>query len=307
MVASRGVILRSGADLESDIVGEVAQGALVEAVECEEVGERMRIRIIGDDCDGWATLKPTLMARASAAEPGAERLAPPPAPVREPRLAAAAPVVAEGTDPEGPCCAGELYPVHYPTGKAAVLGSLYELSGKRPRLPKSRKCWIAPGAHVIGDVVLGEDTSVWFNVVVRADNDTITIGDGTNVQDGSVVHADPGVPCSVGKHCTIGHKVTLHGCSVGDGSLIGMGAVVLNHAKIGKNCLVGAGSLVKEHATFPDNSLIIGSPAKLVRTLSDTQAAAISQGASGYVANSRKFKDTLVPVATDDCYAPESG
>ena len=181
VVAPRGVILRSSADLESDIVGEVAQGALVEAVECEKLGDRVRVRVIGDGCDGWATLKPTLMARASAPAKDAATAPPPPPPRRQPE------VVGEEEEEEEEEDGG-----YYED--EAVRGKLYALGGVAPTLPASGKVWIAPGAHVIGDVTLGEDSSVWFNCVLRGDNDAISIGAGTNVQEGTVVHTDPGAP-----------------------------------------------------------------------------------------------------------------
>lgn len=184
-------------------------------------------------------------------------------------------------------------------GSKAVLGTLYSLGGVSPRLPPSKKTWIAPGAHVIGDVRLGEDTSVWFNCVLRGDNDPITVGDASNIQEGTVIHTDKGSPCTIGKYCTIGHKVMLHGCTIGDNSLIGMGAIVLDNAVIGKNSLVGAGSLVKGGDTFPDNSLIIGSPAKVIRTFTSDQAAKFVDGAKGYVANSNRFRDELEELPGD--------
>lgn len=306
VVAPRGVILRESSDFESDIVGEVVMGKLVTAVESATVGDKERVRLVGVGGDGaaiggWSTLKPTLLAKAAPPEPAAD--AAPAAVVPHPPAEVQIPEAED--DGAAPCCGGDIYPVHYPRRRPCCEGRLYELGPDlgawRPRLPASGRCWIAPGASLIGRVVLGDDVSVWFNCVLRADNDAITIGDGTNVQDGSVLHADPGVPCAIGKHVTVGHRCVLHGCEIGDGSLVGMGAVVLNHAKIGRNCLIGAGSLVKERAVFPDNSLIIGSPAKLIRTLKDEAASQIAQGAHGYVANSRKFKDNLDEVTEAAC------
>jgi carbonic anhydrase/acetyltransferase-like protein (isoleucine patch superfamily) len=142
-------------------------------------------------------------------------------------------------------------------------------------------------------VELAEDTSVWFGVVIRGDTDTIRIGRGTNIQDASVLHADKGQPLTVGDYVTVGHKAMLHGCTVGEGSLIGIGAVVLNGAKIGKGCLVGAGALVTEGKEFPDGSMIIGSPAKVVRELTAEQQQGLKMSALYYVENARRFKAGL--------------
>ncbi|MBC7681206.1 MAG: gamma carbonic anhydrase family protein [Ferruginibacter sp.] len=169
--------------------------------------------------------------------------------------------------------------------------ALYALDGVAPQVAAT--AWVADSAEVMGDVVLGEDSSVWFGVVVRGDNHRITIGRGSNVQDLSVLHTDDGVPLTIGDNVTIGHQVTLHGCTVGDGSLIGIGAVVLNGAKIGKNCLVGAGALVTEGKEFPDGSLIIGSPAKVARALTPAQIDGLQSSAQGYVANARRFRHGL--------------
>ena len=153
--------------------------------------------------------------------------------------------------------------------------------------------WIAPGAHVIGDVRLGTNASIWFNAVLRGDNEPITIGDNTNIQDGSVLHADPGFPLTIGKDVTVGHMVMLHGCDIGDGSLIGIGSIILNGAKIGKNCLVGANSLITEGKEFPDNSMILGSPGKAVKTLNLEQVATIGKAAEHYVSNSDRYRNKL--------------
>lgn len=165
---------------------------------------------------------------------------------------------------------------------------LYELDGVA--VQAEGDYWVADSAAVVGNVLLKQGASVWFNAVVRGDNDLITIGEGSNVQDGSVLHTDPGYPLTIGAHVTIGHKVMLHGCDIGEGSLIGINAVVLNGAKIGKNCLIGANALITEGKEIPDNSMVMGSPGKVVRTLTDEQAAGIRAGAAHYVENARRFK-----------------
>ena len=169
--------------------------------------------------------------------------------------------------------------------------AVYELDGVAPSVPDS--AWIADSAQVMGDVVLGDDASVWFGTVVRGDTDKITIGAGTNIQDASVLHADRGVPLVIGANVTVGHQVMLHGCTIGDETLIGIGAVVLNNAKIGKNCLVGAGSLVTEGKEFPDGSMILGSPAKVVKQLSPEQIEGLRRSARHYVENAHRFKKGL--------------
>lgn len=173
--------------------------------------------------------------------------------------------------------------------------AIYELDDKAPQLGEG--VWVADSAQVIGDVVLGAHASVWFGAVIRGDNETIRIGRNTNVQDLSVLHSDRGQPLTLGDNITIGHQVMLHGCTVGDNSLIGIGAVVLNGARIGRNCIVGAGSVVTEGKEFPDNSLIIGSPAKVVRTLDDAAARKLAASAEGYVANATRFAQRLRKIA----------
>ena len=173
--------------------------------------------------------------------------------------------------------------------------AIYELDGLIPQIADS--AWVADSAQVMGHVALGEDASIWFGTVIRGDTSIITIGARTNVQDGSVLHADVGMPLVLGSDVTVGHKVMLHGCTVGDGSLIGIGAVVLNGAKIGKGCLVGAGSLVTEGKEFPDGSMIMGSPAKVVRELTPEQIEGLRQSAKHYVANAHKFQSTLKKIA----------
>lgn len=169
--------------------------------------------------------------------------------------------------------------------------AVYELDGTAPRLADS--AWVADSAQVMGNVELAEDTSVWFGTIIRGDTETIRIGRGSNIQDLSVLHADLGMPLTVGDNVTVGHKVMLHGCTIGDETLIGIGAIVLNGAKIGKNCLVGAGALVTEGKEFPDGSMIIGSPAKAVRQLTPEQIAGLRMSAKHYVDNARRFKTGL--------------
>lgn len=173
--------------------------------------------------------------------------------------------------------------------------AIYELDGNAPQLAEG--AWVAESAEVIGKVELHKNASVWPKVVIRGDNDLIQIGEGSNVQDASVLHTDPGYPLFIGKNVTIGHQVMLHGCSVGDGSLIGIGAVVLNGAKIGKGCLVGAGALVTEGKEFPDGSMIIGSPAKAVKELTAEQMAGISDISGRYVKNAQRYIKTLKKIS----------
>jgi carbonic anhydrase/acetyltransferase-like protein (isoleucine patch superfamily) len=167
--------------------------------------------------------------------------------------------------------------------------TLYNLDGVSPELPGEGAYWIAPSADVMGRVRLLKDASVWFGAVLRGDNEWLTIGEGSNVQDGCVLHSDMGVPLTVGRDCTIGHRAILHGCTIGDNSLIGMGATVLNHAMIGKNCLIGAGALIPERKVIPNNSLVVGAPGKVIRTLDDDAVAGLTKAAQGYVRNWKRF------------------
>ena len=169
--------------------------------------------------------------------------------------------------------------------------AIYELDGVAPQVAAS--AWVADSAEVMGNVVLAEDASVWFGTVVRGDCESIRIGAGSNVQDASVLHADVGQPLVVGDRVTVGHKVMLHGCTIGDESLIGIGAVVLNGARIGKNCLVAAGALVTEGKEFPDGSMILGIPARVVRQLSPEQIEGLRRSAQHYMENARRFKAGL--------------
>lgn len=169
--------------------------------------------------------------------------------------------------------------------------AIYSLDEHIPRLADN--AWVADSAQVIGNVVLGEGASVWFGAILRGDTEPLTVGKGSNIQDGSVVHADRGFPMTLGDNVTVGHKVMLHGCTVGDGSLIGIGAVLLNGAKIGKNCLVGAGSLVTEGKEFPDGSMILGAPAKAVKQMSPEQIVSMQWAAKHYVENAVRFNNGL--------------
>jgi len=169
--------------------------------------------------------------------------------------------------------------------------AIYQLGDKSPRIDDT--AWIAESAQVMGDVALAENASVWFGAVLRGDTEPITIGRDSNVQDGAVIHSDRGFPTTLGEGVTVGHQAMLHGCTVGDGSLIGIQAVILNGAKIGKGCLVGAGALVTEGKEFPDNSLIIGSPAKAVRELTADDVARLKGSADSYVKRGQLFKSQL--------------
>lgn len=173
---------------------------------------------------------------------------------------------------------------------------LYRLGDRVPKLPGAGSYWIAPDAQVIGGVQLGEDVGIWFGAVLRGDNDPIVIGAGTNIQDGVMVHTDPGKGVTIGEGCTIGHHAIIHGCTIGNNSLIGMGATVLNGARIGDNCLVGANALITEGKTFPDNSLIVGSPACVIRTLDEVAIAGLRLSAENYVRNWRRFAADLQPL-----------
>lgn len=173
--------------------------------------------------------------------------------------------------------------------------AIYELNGDAPLIADS--AWVADSAQVMGNVTLAADVSIWFGAVVRGDTETIRVGQRTNIQDLSVLHADVGMPLTVGDDVTVGHKVMLHGCTIGDGSLIGIGAIVLNGAKIGKGCLVGAGSLVTEGKEFPDGSMIMGTPAKVVRQLTPEQLQGLLQSAEHYVSNARRFRTGLKKIA----------
>ncbi|HUY03629.1 MAG TPA: gamma carbonic anhydrase family protein [Rhodocyclaceae bacterium] len=172
--------------------------------------------------------------------------------------------------------------------------TIYALGDRRPQCAPD--AWVADNATVIGSVVVESEASVWFGVVIRGDNDLITIGSRTNVQDNAVLHTDAGIPLTLGREVTVGHQAMLHGCSVGDGSLIGIGAIVMNRAVIGRNSIVAAGALVPEGKTYPERSLILGSPAKVARQLSDEEVAALPGFAAGYVARAKIFRAQLMPL-----------
>ena len=172
---------------------------------------------------------------------------------------------------------------------------IYALDGISPQFDDRASNWIAPDATLIGRVRLGRNAGIWFGVVIRGDNDEISIGEDSNVQELTVIHTDTGFPLRIGTGCTIGHKAMLHGCTIGDYSLVGMGAIVLNGARIGRNSLVGAGALVTEGKEFPDGSLIVGSPAKAVRQFDDAAIARLRDAAAHYVANARRFIAGLKP------------
>jgi len=170
---------------------------------------------------------------------------------------------------------------------------IYELDGQAPEFPGEGNYWVAESATLIGRVRLKKDTSVWFGAVLRGDNEWIELGERSQIQDNATLHTDPGFPMVIGRDCVIGHNVILHGCSIGDESLVGMGAIILNGAKLGRNCLVGAGAVVTEGKTFPDNSLIVGAPARAIRTLDDKAAALIRDGADIYVRRWQQYAKGL--------------
>ncbi|GAB3683186.1 gamma carbonic anhydrase family protein [Salinisphaera aquimarina] len=173
---------------------------------------------------------------------------------------------------------------------------LYELEGRRPTTPEPGQFFVADNATVLGQVTLAVDSSIWFNAVLRGDNDEIVIGRGSNIQDGSVLHTDPGYQLTVGEGVTVGHQAMLHGCSIGDNSLIGMKAIVLNGAKIGRNCLIGAGALIAEGKTIPDNSMVIGVPGRVKRELSAQEIEGLQGASARYVANYKRFLASFGPV-----------
>jgi len=173
--------------------------------------------------------------------------------------------------------------------------ALYELDGVRVATPSSGNFWVAPNAVLLGDIVLEEDASVWFGAVLRGDNEQISVGSRSNVQDGCVLHTDPGFPLEIGADCTIGHMVMLHGCTIGRGSLIGIGSIILNGARIGEECLIGANTLIAEGKIIPPRSMVLGSPGKIVRELSDDDVKRFGGAAGRYVKNWRRYARGLTP------------
>ena len=167
----------------------------------------------------------------------------------------------------------------------------YDLKDKKPQ--NSGENWVAPNATVIGDVTLKKNSSIWFNSVLRGDIENIYIGEGSNIQDGSVLHTDPGCPLKVGKDVTVGHLVMLHGCTIGDNSMIGIGAVILNKAKIGKNCIIGAKTLITENKVIPDNSLVIGSPGKVIREVTEEEKKSVLENTKHYQDNWKKYSKSI--------------
>lgn len=171
---------------------------------------------------------------------------------------------------------------------------IYELDGHAPEIADD--VWVAEDANLIGKVTLMEGSSVWFGCTLRGDNERLTVGKGSNVQENTVFHTDMGYPLTIGENCTIGHKALLHGCTIGDNTLIGMGAMVMNGAVVGKNCLIGAGALITENKVIPDGSLVMGAPGKVVRQLDEEAIARITDSALRYQANAQRFKNGLKPV-----------
>ena len=167
----------------------------------------------------------------------------------------------------------------------------YDLENKK--IQNSGDNWVAPNATIIGDVKLEKNTSIWFNATLRGDIENIYVGEGSNIQDGSVLHTDPGYPLKIGKNVTVGHMVMLHGCTIGDNSLIGIGAVILNNAKIGNNCVIGAKSLITENKEIPDNSLVVGSPGRVIRKLTEDEIKAVKENAIRYQENWKKYSKSI--------------
>jgi carbonic anhydrase/acetyltransferase-like protein (isoleucine patch superfamily) len=174
--------------------------------------------------------------------------------------------------------------------------NIYRLGDKTPQTPPEGEYWIAPGAIVLGDVILHRNASVWFNAVVRGDNDPIVIGENSNIQDGSVLHSDPGAPLTIGRDVTVGHLAMVHSCEVGDNSLIGIGAVVLSRARIGRNCIIGARALIPEGKEIPDNSLVVGTPGRVMRQVLPHEEQFLTASAEHYVQNWRRYVAGLKPI-----------
>lgn len=173
---------------------------------------------------------------------------------------------------------------------------IYRLNKCGPQLPEPGDYWVAPSATVVGDVRIGSGVGIWFGAVLRGDNEPITVGERTNIQEHAIVHADPGYPAVIGVALTIGHRAIIHGCAIGDGSLIGMGAIVLNGARIGRGCLIGAGTLVTEGKDIPDGSLVVGSPGKVFRTLDEAAQHGLLRSAEHYVTNWQRFANGMTEI-----------
>jgi carbonic anhydrase/acetyltransferase-like protein (isoleucine patch superfamily) len=171
----------------------------------------------------------------------------------------------------------------------------YRLGARAPDTPREDEYWIAPNAVVIGNVFLKKNASIWFGTVARGDNDPIVVGENSNIQDNGVLHTDVGSPITIGRSVTVGHMVMLHGCTIGDGSLIGIGSIILNGARIGRGCLIGAGTLITEGKEIPDNSMVVGSPGRVIRQVTPEQAAGLEAAAMHYVENWKRFKADLAP------------
>lgn len=169
---------------------------------------------------------------------------------------------------------------------------IYSLNERKVRFVTD-KHYVAPNATVIGSVIIGDNVSIWFNAVLRGDNDVIDIGDETNIQDGAVVHVDPGKPVKIGRGVTVGHKAVIHGCTIGNNTLIGINAVILNNAQIGNNCIIGANALIPEGKVIPDGSLVVGAPGRVVRQLGEEQIAQLRKSSAGYVENGRRYREEL--------------
>ena len=170
---------------------------------------------------------------------------------------------------------------------------IYNLGKKEPQLPSEGSYWVAPDAHVIGNVILGQDVGIWFGSVLRGDNDLIKIGNETNIQENTIIHVDPNTPVTIGNNCTIGHNAIIHGCTIGNNSLVGMGATILNNAKIGNNCVIGAKALITENKEIPDNSLVVGSPGRVIRKLTNEEIQAVEKNAIRYQDNWKKYSKSI--------------
>jgi len=183
-----------------------------------------------------------------------------------------------------------------PAGTPEDTMTIYALDDWKPEFPPRGEYWVAPDAVLIGRVRLLKDASVWFGAVLRGDNDWIEIGEGSNIQDNAVIHTDPGLPTVIGANVTVGHKVILHSATVGDNTLVGMGSILLNRCKIGKNCLIGAGTMITEGKEIPDGSMVLGSPGRVVRQLTEPQLAVLKMSSTVYVQNYKRFREKLKPI-----------